>query len=200
MWKRGDAHPLNDVTDTTRLSLRSMSAKLSATSAVRLTDVPVGVYISTANWLRSAAGISFCGTWPIITTPAAIDTTPRPTVTLGCAKQTSKSLLYDFWRKSRKENGLLPSAFVLPSIGLRMNQNCMNGTSNVATKSETISTMVTPHGNMTMKSLNIPVSVMRNGKNVTVMARVAEKMDLKKWVVLCIEACQRDSPVPRSSR
>ena len=70
----------------------------------------------------------------------------------------------------------------------------------MATRRETISTMVTPHGNMTIKSLNIPVSVIRNGKNVTVMAIVAEKIDLKKCVVLWIEACQRDIPVPRSSR
>ena len=36
----------------------------------------------------------------------------------------------------------------------------------------------------------------RNGKKVILIANVAEKMDFKKWVVLSIEACQRDCPSP----
>ena len=85
-------------------------------------------------------------------------------------------------------------------MGLRMNQNCKNGTSSVATSSDTPSTAVMAHGKVSRKSCIIPVVVKRNGKKVMLMASVAESMDLKKWVVLSIEACQRDMPSPIFSR
>lgn len=81
-----------------------------------------------------------------------------------------------------------------------MNQNCKNGTSSVATSSDTPSTAVMAHGKVSRKSCIIPVVVKRNGKKVMLMASVAESMDLKKWVVLSIEACQRDMPSPIFSR
>ena len=40
----------------------------------------------------------------------------------------------------------------------------------------------------------------RKGKKVMLMAHVAENIDLKKCVALCIEACQRDMPSPNFSR
>ena len=40
----------------------------------------------------------------------------------------------------------------------------------------------------------------RKGKKVMLMAHVAENIDLKKCVALCIEACQRDTPSPNFSR
>ena len=61
-----------------------------------------------------------------------------------------------------------------------MNQNCMNGTRNVATRSDTPRMMVIAHGKFTRKSRNIPWVVNRNGKNVMLMARVAERMERKK--------------------
>ena len=79
---------------------------------------------------------------------------------------------------SRNENALRspPGLF----IGLRMKKNCMKGTSSVATSNEMNSTRVTAHGKLFRKSFIIPVVVNRNGKNVMLMASVAEKMDLKK--------------------
>ena len=43
VWKRGDEHPLNSVTDTTLLSFLNTEAILSATADVRWSDVPVGM-------------------------------------------------------------------------------------------------------------------------------------------------------------
>lgn len=40
----------------------------------------------------------------------------------------------------------------------------------------------------------------QEGKNVILMASVAENMDLKKCVALKIDACQRDIPSPIFSR
>ena len=85
-------------------------------------------------------------------------------------------------------------------MGLRMNQNCMNGTSIVATRSDTASTMVMPQGKCRRKSCIMPVHVARKGKNVMLMASVAEKMDFRKWVVLSMEARQREQPSPNFSR
>lgn len=79
-----------------------------------------------------------------------------------------------------------------------MNQNCMNGTSNEATSSEILKMSVMAHGKLSRKSWDIPVMINRNGKNVILMASVAEKMERKKWVLLCMEACQRDIPSPIS--
>ena len=60
-----------------RLSFSIMRSKLSAISEVLLNDVPIGVYISTANWLRSATGISSCGSLVISHPPNII--VPKPT-------------------------------------------------------------------------------------------------------------------------
>ena len=65
-----------------------------------------------------------------------------------------------------------------------MNQNCMKGTSSVATSSDVPSTIEIAHGKLSTNSFSIPVSVNRNGKNVILMASVAEKMDFRKCVVL----------------
>ena len=79
-------------------------------------------------------------------------------------------------------------------MGLRIKKNCRNGTSSVATSKDTPKTMVIAHGKLCRKSLIIPVVVIRNGKKVILIANVAEKIDLKKCVVLIIEACQREVP------
>ena len=65
----------------------------------------------------------------------------------------------------------------------------MKGTSSVATSNDTASTMVMPHGKCSRKSCIMPVHVARKGKNVMLMASVAEKIDLRKCVVLWMEAC-----------
>ena len=85
-------------------------------------------------------------------------------------------------------------------MGLRIKKNCMKGTSSVAINSDTPNTIVTAQGNKANKSYTIPVHVKRNGKNVMLMASVAENIDLKKCVVLSIEACHRDFPSPIYSK
>ena len=60
----------------------------------------------------------------------------------------------------------------------------MKGTSSVATSNDTPNTMETAHGKLSTNSFSIPVNVNRNGKNVMLMASVAEKMDLRKCMVL----------------
>ena len=59
--------------------------------------------------------------------------------------------------------------------------------------------MVMAHGKLTRKSRNIPWVVNRNGKNVMLIASVAEKMERRKWVVLSIDAFQRATPSPSFS-
>ena len=76
----------------------------------------------------------------------------------------------------------------------------MNGTSNAATNKDTPNTMLMAQGKLTRKSCICPVVVIRKGKKVMLMAHVAENIDLKKCVALCIEACQRDTPSPNFSR
>ena len=82
---------------------------------------------------------------------------------------------------------------------MRINQNCMNGTSISAISSEIIRTMVTAHGKLWTKSLTMPLVVSRKGKNVTLMASVADRIERKKCSALSIEACQRDMPSARRS-
>lgn len=48
-------------------------------AVVLSSEVPVGRYISTANWLRSAVGIIFCGRMVMSTAPANTDTIAVPT-------------------------------------------------------------------------------------------------------------------------
>ena len=81
-----------------------------------------------------------------------------------------------------------------------MNQNCMKGTSMVATSKDTPNISVIAQGNVCRKSCSMPVVVSRKGKNVMLIASVAERTDLKKWVALSMEACHRDMPSPNFSR
>ena len=70
---------MKEAMETMRLSLRRMCSKESAMAVVLSSEVPVGRYISTANWLRSAVGIIFCGRMVMSTAPANTDTTAVPT-------------------------------------------------------------------------------------------------------------------------
>ena len=81
-----------------------------------------------------------------------------------------------------------------------MNQNCMNGTSIIAMSNDTPRMMVTAQGKLVRKSRIMPVVVNKNGKNVMLMASVAEKIERRKWSVLSIDACQRETPSPIFSR
>lgn len=82
---------MNDATDTTRSSRRSMCSSESATNAVFSVDEPVGRKISTANWLRSATGSIFCGSFVIMPSPATIDTAAMANVTYGWRKQAASA-------------------------------------------------------------------------------------------------------------
>lgn len=68
--------------------------------------------------------------------------------------------------------------------GFRMNQNCMNGTNNMATTKEMPRISEMDQGKLSRKSCIMPGITIRKGKNVILMASVAEKMDLKKCVAL----------------
>lgn len=76
----------------------------------------------------------------------------------------------------------------------------MNGTSNTATSKEMPSIRVIAQGKLNRKSCTSPSVMMRNGKKVILIANVAEKIDLKKCVVLSMDACQRDCPSAIFSR
>ena len=69
-------------------------------------------------------------------------------------------------------------------IGFLINQNCMNGTKSIATNNDIPRIRDIDHGKLKRKSCIIPGMTIRNGKNVILMARVAENMDLKKCVAL----------------
>lgn len=84
---------MNDATDTTRGSRRSMCSRLSATFAVRSMAAPDGRYISTANWLRSAVGIICCGNVSMSMMPATAVASPAATVAFGQRKQKPMSRL-----------------------------------------------------------------------------------------------------------
>lgn len=90
--------------------------------------------------------------------------------------------------------------FLCEGIGLRMNQNCMNGTSSMATSKEMPKISVMDQWKLSRKSCIMPGITIRKGKNVILMASVAENMDLKKCVALKIDTCQRDIPSPIFSR
>ena len=72
----------------------------------------------------------------------------------------------------------------------RIKKYCINGTSKVATASDMPNTIVTAKGKAIMKSCTIPTLVNKNGKNVMLIARVADNMLLKKCVVESTDACR----------
>ena len=70
----------------------------------------------------------------------------------------------------------------------------------MATSKEMPRISVMDQGKLNRKSCIMPGITIRKGKNVILMASVAENMDLKKCVALKIDACQRDIPSPIFSR
>lgn len=90
--KRGISCPTNSVTFSTRLSLASTFATLSVIAAVRSMLLPLGLYISTTNWSRSAAGTICWGTDLNTKTPATTTATHTTIVIQGCLKQCSIAL------------------------------------------------------------------------------------------------------------
>ena len=182
-----------------------MRSSESAITAVFSNDVPEGRYISTANWLRSAMGISFCGIVFINNTPSTTAATPRASVVFVWRKHQAIILLYDRCSTSSSEGVVWcfhfsrpdctrmfsPCSFSRGFSGLRMNWYCRKGTNSSATSSDVNSTIEMAHGNDSRKSSGMPVTVNRMGKNVTEMASVAEKMLRKKWRELSMLASRR---------
>ncbi len=141
--------------------------------------------ISTANWLRSAIGISWNGLDINIHEPTATHSTPDTIVTLGQLKHMAMTLSYNLCIETKKLNFFLPEATASCwslYIGVFISAYCRYGTNNSATSKDTKRIIVIPHGKSVKKSRNMPVTVNRNGKNVIEMANVAEKIALKNSV------------------
>ena len=77
----------------TRLSRRSSRSTARTARSVVSRRVPMGIQISTANWLRSAAGKNRCCTLRYSSTPAPMDNTPTPMVSRGQPMQKASSRL-----------------------------------------------------------------------------------------------------------
>ena len=71
---------------------------------------------------------------------------------------------------------------------------CIYGTKSTATNKEIPNIIVIAHGNDCRKSLYIPFVVMRKGKNVILMAKVADKIDLKNSLALVMAEYHRENP------
>ena len=84
--KRGINCPTNSVTSFTRLSFFSSMATLSVTLAVCFMLEPLGLYISTINWSRSAFGIIWIEIRVNSTTPATTTAAHTPMHTHGWRK------------------------------------------------------------------------------------------------------------------
>ena len=76
----------------------------------------------------------------------------------------------------------------------------MKGTKSTATNSDIAKIKEIAQGKLNRKSCTNPTVIIRNGKNVMLIASVADKIDLKKCIVLYIEACQRDIPSDKRSK
>src|SRR5574344_1866655 len=83
------------------------------------------------------------------------------------------------------------ASFVRP---LRMKAYCIQGTQNMATRSEAPKMMDTATGNHFTKSYISPPMVTSMGKNVMLIARVALKMDEKNSFAEADAACHRLIP------
>ena len=59
--------------------------------------------------------------------------------------------------------------------------------------------MLIAQGKDRIKSKNVPLKVNKKGMKVILIAKVAERMDLKNSVALDADACQREYPSSRRS-
>ena len=179
-----------------------MRSRESATCVVRSTEVPDGMKISTANWFRSAIGINWNGLETKIQVPAITLTIPNAIVVFGQLKQKAITRSYTFCIDTKKLNFFLPEATASCCslyIGSFISTYCRYGTRSSATSKDTNRIIVMPQGKSVRKSRNMPVTVSKNGKKVTDIARVAEKMALKNSVPARSVADIRSTPSDISS-